>query len=131
MCLGHSCAANDALKQRKPYRNHLAAAAAAVAPGIQASTGDRKRLEARSGDPENRVAAETSRELLLGSSCPVIGLPMASPRVPALLPSNSGISSSSFPPKNSFSDLTRVSFNLCIKELLPKQKMINNKSDIF
>ena len=23
MCLGHSCAANDALKQRKPYRDHL------------------------------------------------------------------------------------------------------------
>ena len=102
MCLGHSCAANDALKQRKPYRNHLAAAAA-VAPGTQASTGDRKRLEAHSGDPETRGAAETSRELLLGSSCPVIGLPMVSPRVPALLPSNSGISSSSFPPKNSFS----------------------------
>ena len=101
MCLGHSCAANDALKQRKPYRDHLAAVA--VASGTQASTGDRKCLEARSGDPETRVAAETSRELLLGSSCPVIGLPMASPRVPALLPSNLGNSSSSFPPKNSFS----------------------------
>ena len=29
MCLGHSCAANDALKQRKPYRDHLAAVAVA------------------------------------------------------------------------------------------------------
>lgn len=80
MCLGHSCAANDALKWRKPYRDHLVAAA--VASGTQASTGDRKRLVACSGDPETRVAAETSREPALCQDYQWLG-PVYLPSFPA------------------------------------------------
>lgn len=68
MCLGHSYAANDALKQRKPYRNHLAAAVVGVwNPGQH-----RKCLAARSeGTQRPGWRLRHPRELILGSSLPM------------------------------------------------------------
>lgn len=127
MCLGHSYAANDALKQRKPYRNHLAAAA--VASGTQASTGSVWWHVQGTQRPGWRLRHPES--LSWAVACPVTGyqwlLPVYLPSFPATRETVPHPSPQKIP---FVPDLTRVSLNLCIKELSPKQKVIN-RLDIF